>query len=198
MKPKPWLLLATMLALSTPVSASLYTIAIDGPYLDLSGYIVTDTVGTYAPDQFDSLTTDYSITASLNGAYPFTFTRENSNWGQRLQLSGEHYGDWLNVTVTPDQLTISSWYGLWDCAGNCFLIADGTVNGRYFPNLSISDDIISYFPGWSSYRVPDLLPGDGLTFLDPPVALPIPSSVWLLGAGLVWMVWRSRQKLKLH
>lgn len=176
------------------VQAGVYNVNLDGSTIDLTGFIEIDAVGDFSPPDFGALVTDYSITASGNGSFPFVFTGANSQWG------GGIFGTYVTIAVSPDAITLSAptggVFGVFG-SGSVFLIANATTNGAR-ENLHLYQTTLGY-------RTPN--PPDELIFetVESPFPLasarspgvvpePTALAIWGTLSGLGMIVARRRMR----
>jgi len=171
-------------ASATPIS---YAVNFDGPNIDLTGYIVADSLGVFTPWAFDAHLVDYSITAS-SGGFAHTFTSANSTWG------GLNYGENVMIAVTAGAIQLTAPLGYDFDGGNLFLLADVVTNGA-LENLRFAQDHL----GFRQSNPPDSTVFDTVS---PDFTLaradvqetPEPASLLLMGTGLVACAHRIRRK----
>jgi hypothetical protein len=71
---------AFALCLAPAAQAARYDVAVDGAVVDLTGFIEIDATGNFSLDAFDAALSAFEITASANGADPFTFTEADATF----------------------------------------------------------------------------------------------------------------------
>jgi len=193
---RPIVAAAVVFFSATSANAINYNVSFDGPVIDLSGFIETNAVGTFSSTAFDALVTDFSITASANGAAPFVFTSANSSWGGAFDSA---FGANVSVSVAASAIELLAPLGDINSADNVFLIADNPTN-FVIENLSVTSTQLRY-------RLPR--PPDGVIFdtvSNPFVlataqqvsAVPLPAALPLFGTGLAVMGfvgWRRKRKV---
>lgn len=171
-------------ASATPFS---YTVYFDGPNIDLTGYIVANSLGRFTSSAFDANIVDYSLTAS-SGGFAHTFTLANSTWG------GFGYGANVLIDVTAGAIQLTAPLGSDFDGGNLFLLADVVTNGA-MENLRFYQDHL----GYRQSNPPDSTVFDTVS---PQFTLatasvqetPEPASLLLMGTGLVACAARFRRK----
>ncbi|WP_394754492.1 PEP-CTERM sorting domain-containing protein [Crenothrix sp.] len=122
---------ATMLFFSSTslYAGTVYNLNFNGSNIDLIGFIETEAWEQTSPGLFDVDVIDYSITASNNGAFAYTFNFDNSSWG-----GSENNVEWgTNITITINEAMIKLSVPTVTRAQNqqydTFLIADTATNG---------------------------------------------------------------------
>lgn len=171
-------------ALFFPIAANAvtYTVDYDGPNIDLTGTIETSALGSFSASQFDASLTQFSITASFNGAANsiFTFTDGNSSFGGSFQ--GQQFGGLITVDVTPTTISINTLgTNLFD-GSTVFLNADVLTDGA-LQNLTIIPGIFR-FRSNSAANVAFETATVPFTLASAPAAIPLPASLPLLALSI--------------
>jgi hypothetical protein len=162
----------------------IYDVFLDGTNVDLVGFIEVNSTGNFTPNAFDGQVVDFSITASLNGAFPFVFTLANSTWGPT------GFGAHVTIGVTATEITLAAPTGGNFDARNLFLLADAVTNGAR-ENLRIFQDQLGY-------RTPNP-PNDvvfetvATPFVLATARVPEPGTLALLGLGLSFFGFARRR-----
>lgn len=180
---------AVLACIAPYAQAATYNVSFDGAAIDLFGTIETSTLGTFSSAMFGAQVTDYSITASLNGASAFNFNSANSAWG------GHGFGDNVSVTVTTSSILLSAPGGGDLDGGNLFLTANVATAGA-LENLRIFDGNLGFRPpiGATPLAFEQVGAPFELASTIAPVPEPETYAMMLAGLGLLGFFARRRKQ----
>jgi hypothetical protein len=164
-------------------AGTIYNINFNGPHIDLKGFIETTNWDSTSPTLFDY--DNYSITASNNGAFAYTFNPSNSNWGG-FQNTHE-WGSNVTLTITEDLIKLFAAPSTPNQLYDTFLIANTATNGGR-QSLSFYNGQL----GFSTFNPLNLLFNDTVqplfvlaTTQPQSPTIPEPTGLILLTAGLL-------------
>lgn len=183
---------ATIALLATPTVAraqAIYDVNFNGGIIDLIGTIQVASFGLFSSSAFDANVIAYSLTASNNGANPFTFTESNSTWGSAP------YPAYVSLTATAGVLTLTAPNGGNFESTNGLLLSDAPQPDGARPNLRFYSFYLGYRPtGLRNPVVFENTHGPTFTLGIARVVVPEPSTVVLLGAGLFGLLVVRRRR----
>jgi hypothetical protein len=184
----------TLFFSSTPLYAgAIYNINFNGPNIDLTGFIETSDWDQTSPTVFDSQVMNYSITASNNSAFTYTFTPDNSSWGGNE--NNMEWGTNVTLTITEDLIKLSAAPGTPNQLYDTFLIAN-TATNNVRQSLSFYNNQLGFRASPLNFVLYDTVQPLFVLATTQPQTIPEPTSLILLSTGLLGIrVVRRRNSL---
>jgi hypothetical protein len=173
---------AFALCVAPAAQAARYDVAVDGAVVDLTGFIEIDATGDFSLDAFDAALSAFEITASANGADPFTFTEADATFASGAP------GASISVAVGGGRIAlISASAETRPVANDLFLSSDSLVggvgSGGPRPNLIYTTVYARYLSGTSGVYEDDFGPSPFVLATVAPV--PAPPAFALLASALL-------------